>query len=446
MTIIKRRYNMVYKHITELIGNTPLILLDKKVHGLKNIDIYAKLEFYNPFGSVKDRIAWGMIKDDINDIQKKNQTLIEASSGNTAKALQGIASTYGLTLKVLTNRVKVPEVKDILELLGTDIEEFPGLSECPDPTTPNDVFSTIQKLVEANPDRYFHPSQYTNQKNIDTHYQTTGKEIYEDIGKVDYLFGGLGTTGSTRGTALYLKEKNPELKTMGIVASKTDFIPGIRSISEMWDVGLFDKEFYEEIMTVESSDAIEATMELIKRYGVLAGPTSGAAYFAATEYLRRVDKTLKTKKQAVFIVCDRVEWYLSYFQKRRPDLFNQTQEDSIRSLTESEITHAKEITIEEVDDYRKQNTLLIDIRGNMAYRIGHIPGSINIRDDQLEDMVGKNMPFPKNMKLLFLCPIGEQSRKYVAFLQKKGYVAASLTGGITAWRDAGYTLERISKL
>ncbi len=436
---------MIYNHITELIGNTPLLKLDPSVHGLKNIDVFAKLEFYNPFGSVKDRIAWGMIKDDILDIQKNRKTIIETSSGNTAKALHIIASVYGINLKVLTNRVKIPEVKQILELFGANIEEFPGLSECPDPTTPNDVFSIIKQIIDTNPGKYYHPSQYTNQKNIDTHYQSTGKEIFEDIGIVDYFFGGLGTTGSSRGAATFLKEKNSKLHTIGVVASKTDFIPGIRSILEMWDVGLFEKDFYSEILSVESRDAIEATMDLIKKYGVLAGPTSGATYFAAIDYLKKVDSNLKTKKKAVFIVCDRVEWYISYFQKRRPDLFGNPNK-ILLELTDKEIDETPQISTEEAINWTNQNnTIMIDLRGNMAYRIGHIPGSLNIRDDQLEGMILKGMPFPKDKKILLICPIGEQSKKYTALLNKKGYSASSLKGGIVAWRDAGNHLENIKE-
>ncbi|WP_279582540.1 pyridoxal-phosphate dependent enzyme [Fodinicola feengrottensis] len=185
---------MLYTDITELIGDTPLLLLDKRVHGLSNVDLYAKLEFLNPFGSVKDRVAWGMIRDDLADIVERGLTLIEASSGNTAKALQVLAGMRGLTLEVLTNRVKVPEVRDVLDVLGSKVQELPGLSECPDPTVPNDVFSTIESIMAASPGAYYHASQYTNEKNVETHYRDTGSEIFADIGPVDFLFGGLGTT------------------------------------------------------------------------------------------------------------------------------------------------------------------------------------------------------------------------------------------------------------
>jgi cysteine synthase len=123
---------MRYDHITELIGNTPLLRLDPAVHGLPNVELYAKLESHNPFGSVKDRVAWGMLRDDLAQIRASGQTLIEASSGNTAKALRVLGAVYGIDLRAVTNRIKVAEVRDLLQLFGTEIVELPGLSECPD--------------------------------------------------------------------------------------------------------------------------------------------------------------------------------------------------------------------------------------------------------------------------------------------------------------------------
>ena len=109
---------MIYDHITDLIGNTPLLRISPDIHGLKNIDLFAKLEMMNPFGSVKDRIAWAMIKDDLEEIKGKGQTIFENSSGNTAKALQAIAGTHGLKTKLVTSLAKVQSVKDIVLLLG----------------------------------------------------------------------------------------------------------------------------------------------------------------------------------------------------------------------------------------------------------------------------------------------------------------------------------------
>lgn len=440
---------MRYDHITELIGNTPLLRLDPAVHGLMNVELYAKLESCNPFGSVKDRVAWGMIRDDVDRIAASGRTLIEASSGNTAKALRILGAMRGIGLRAITNRIKVGEVRDLLQLFGTQIEELPGLSECPDPTTPNDVYSVIESTMAKHPGAYHHPSQYTNEKNIEAHHDGTGREIHEDLAGagVDYLIGGLGTTGSTRGTATYLRKHNPELRTVAVVSERTDFIPGIRSETEMWDVGLFQPEFYDRIMTVTAATAIEGTLELATGYGVLAGPTSGASYAAALEHLRTLDHSAASPDHpvvAVIIVCDRIEPYLSYIKKRRPDLFGRN--DSRAAAPDaSELAAVPALSPGELErlDGRGDGPqpVIVDTRGAMAYRIGHVPGALNIRDDQLDEMFAQGIPFSRTRPLVFVCPVGEVSRRFAALARRAGYDASSLDGGIVAWRDSGRPLE-----
>ncbi|WP_280251071.1 pyridoxal-phosphate dependent enzyme [Nocardia abscessus] len=440
---------MRYDHITELIGNTPLLRLDPAVHGLPNVELYAKLESHNPFGSVKDRVAWGMLRDDLAQIRASGQTLIEASSGNTAKALRVLGAVYGIDLRAVTNRIKVAEVRDLLQLFGTEIVELPGLSECPDPTTPNDVYSVIEATMAQHPGAYRHLSQYTNEKNIEAHHEGTGREIHEDlaadgIGRVDYLIGGLGTTGSTRGTATYLRKHNPELRTVAVVSERSDFVPGIRSESEMWDVGLFQPEFYDRIVTVSAGDAVDATLRLATGYGILAGPTSGAGYAAALDTLGALDLSATDPDDpvvAVFIVCDRLEPYLSYIKKRRPELFGRAERDAAPTAAElAEVPRLSPAQLAELD--RTGRPTIVDSRGAMAYRIGHVPGALNIRDDQLDDMFGDGIPFPRSRPVVFVCPVGELSLRFAARARRAGYDAASLAGGVVAWRDAGLPLER----
>jgi S-sulfo-L-cysteine synthase (O-acetyl-L-serine-dependent) len=435
---------MIYNHITDLIGNTPLLKIDPNVHKLKNIDLYAKLEFYNPFGSVKDRIAYAMIKDDLPNIIKAKQTILESSSGNTAKALQAIASIYGVSFKTITNRIKVKEVEAILQIMGAEIEQLPGQSECPDPTDPYDPLTHIDNVVKVQKDKYYYTTQYTNEKNIEAHYESTGKEIVNDLGVVDYFFGGLGTTGSTRGTATFIKKSNPDLVSVGIVSSIDDYIPGIRTINEMLDVGLFEKDFYQAIEEINSKQAINAMLTLIRQCGVLAGPTSGASYEGAIKFLNKIDADLNARKTAVFIACDRFEYYVSYIRERRQELFGENQkQDTISDLSKSDYQKYQTISLSEVEKWiEARKPLLIDLRSNFAFKTLRIPNSINIPQEQLKRVVDGTMPFSEGQTLLFLCPTGEQSKKYAAYLQKKGYNAFSLDSGIVGWRDAGLPIER----
>ncbi|MGB4057474.1 MAG: pyridoxal-phosphate dependent enzyme [Alphaproteobacteria bacterium] len=438
---------MIYERITDMIGNTPLLKMPEEVHGLPNIDLYAKLEMMNPFGSVKDRIAWGMVKDDLADIKAKGQTIYENSSGNTAKALQVIASMNGVKTKLITYLAKVDGVKDIIRLLGAEIEEVLGGSECFDPNDPNDPQFLIEKAVKNDPGKAYFPSQFTNPKNPDIHYATTGKEIANDLKKIDYFFGGLGTSGSTLGAARRIRDEgNPGLKTIGICASKNDFIPGIRSLDQMWESGLFTKDNYADFVYVDSGDSVDAMMDLVQKAGVLCGPTSGASYLGTLRYLQKIAPTLTERKTAVFIVCDRLEWYMDYIKARRPHLFSQTMKPgSLRAFDKAPANDAHVIAAEDAQDWIDKNKpLIIDVRGNLAFKMTTLPDAINIPWELFETMIDAADPFPKDRPILLVCPVGEKTTRYAAYLQGRGYKAFGLGGGILAWRNGNQKLVKVA--
>jgi cysteine synthase len=312
------RSRRVVDNMTDLIGGTPMLRLDPAKTGLKNIELYAKLEHMNPFGSIKDRTAMGMLGPHIKGVAEKGMQILEMSSGNAARGLQAIASMHGATLETISGRIRIPEMRQVLQLQGAKLTPLPADLD------PADAYAAL-KMVDGkashNGDRYFYTDQYRNPANDGTHYGTTGKEILEDIGPVDYIVGSVGTAGSTVGISRQLREANPELEIVGVVSDHHDFIPGIRHKGEIFDVGPFDEKYYKELVDVNAMDAIEGVVSLIRDYGVMAGPSSGAAYMAALKYLREADAKLSAPRKAVFVVCDRVELYLSYIAERRPDLF-----------------------------------------------------------------------------------------------------------------------------
>jgi cysteine synthase B len=441
---------MLVKHISELIGQTPLFLIPEEVHGLKNVNLYAKLELLNPFGSVKDKSAWNVLKDDIEEIAREGKTVIESSSGNMAKAMQLVCSVHDVPFKIVTNRIKVREVKQILQLVGAEVDELPGLSECPDPTDPNDPITFIDQIMSANPGKFFHTSQYTNEKNIEAHYKSTGTEIWADLeaaqaGPVDIFIGGLGTTGSTRGSGSYLKEKNQNVKNIGVIASKGHLLPGIRNVDEMYEVGLFRKDFYDEIVEVSMDESIDAMLMLIRKCGILAGPTGGGSMAAALKYLKPHCEAFTSRQNVVFIVCDRVEWYLSYLQKNRPEIFGITvKKDTVKNVGAKEIEEAPEINCDQLETMltSARPPLVVDMRGNLAFKSARIAGSINIPTDYLEDIADIGVPFSANQKVVLVCPTGEVSKRFAAFFKQKEIDCLSLAGGFVAWRDENKPTER----
>ncbi|MCS7093273.1 MAG: pyridoxal-phosphate dependent enzyme [Patescibacteria group bacterium] len=423
----------IYRSITEVIGNTPLLLLDPKKTGIKNIEIYAKLEYLNPFGSIKDRTAFGMIKEELPRLKKESRKIIEASSGNTIKALAGLANLCGLSSVSVTNRIRVPEIKEILLLMGVEIIETPGRSACLDPNNPDDPLYVINKMILAEPDKYFYPNQYHNENNPAIHEQTTAQEILRDLGSIDYLFASLGTTGSSLGLFRALKKENPRLKIFGIAASAEDFIPGIRSQGELLEVGLFEPEIYEEIIYVSSLKALEAMRELIINFGILAGPSSGSVYFAAKNKLSYLNSETSGKK-AVIITCDRFEWYLSYIKKRKPEWFGLKKKAHSPYEFEFDENFPYEIESENLLEFiQKNEPLVIDLRSPFAFQLGHLPESINIEASFFAELVDDRRPFSIKKPLLLVCAIGVVSKRLAAYLRTLGYESYSLKYGLNSF-------------
>ncbi|WP_221357846.1 pyridoxal-phosphate dependent enzyme [Streptomyces beigongshangae] len=444
---------MRYDSITEAIGNTPLVRIDPSVHGLRNIDLYAKLEMLNPFGSVKDRPAWHMARPHLENEAGGGGTVVELSSGNTAKALALLAGMHGLKFKSVTNRMRVPEIKELLLLLGAEIEELPGRSECLDPTDTDDPLTRFHQALSEPGSTHLHTDQYFNPRNVEAHAAGTGPEIVKDLdGRApDWFVACVGTAGSSTGVARVLREHDAGVRVLGLVADKSDFIPGIRTIDEVHQVGLFDPATYDSLAPVTSQEAIDGMLTLIRRCGLLSGPTGGAAYQGAVRHLASVDAELDGtggRRTAVFIVCDRAESYLSYVRQRRPELLGRARRGHSPSALGDEEIRAQGRAVG-VDDARRwiaqgePRPLVVDLRGPHAYAALHIEGSVNIVDELFEELVRPGLPFSKRTPVLLACPVGEKSLRYAALLSRMGHPdVRSLAGGIVAWRDAGAPLVR----
>ena len=434
---------MRFDDMTEAIGNTPLVRIDPAVHGLCHIDLYAKMELLNPFGSLKDRAALGMLRPLLAGAVDRGDTVVELSSGNTAKALAMIAGMHGLPFKSVTNRMKVPEIKDLLLLLGAEIEELPGQAECLDPSDTEDPLSRLHRSLSASGSGYVHTDQYFNERNVEAHLHGTGPEIVKDLdGRApDYFVACVGTAGSSTGVARALRQHDPDVRVIGLVAAKSDFIPGIRTIDEVHEVGLFEPGVYDAIETITADDAIDGLLTLLRRCGTPAGPTGGGAYQGAVRHLRAVDASLTSRRTAVFIVCDRVESYLSYLRDRRPALFGRpARRHDTRDLTDAEIAAAPTVDVEEA---ARWPGLVVDLRSPHAYQALHIDGSVNIVDELFAELLHGGLPFSRRQPVLLVCPVGEKSARYAALLTRMGHPSVrSLAGGIIAWRDAGARLVR----
>lgn len=301
----------IAKDMTELIGKTPLVRLRKVAEGAK-AEIVAKLESFNPCGSVKDRIGVSMIKDaEERGLVDKNTVIIEPSSGNTAIALAWVCATRGYKLIITMPETMSPERAKILKAFGAEVVLTPKEQGM------KGAVEKAYELAQMYP-RSFVPDQFANPANPSIHRETTAKEIWEDTeGKVDIIVGGIGTGGTLTGIGDYIKGGGlkPSLKIVGVEPAGSPVISGgcagmhkIQGIGAGFIPKVLNLDYIEEIITVGDEDAYEMSSRLAKEEGIFCGISSGAACVAALEVGKREENK---GKLIVVIFPDTGERYLS---------------------------------------------------------------------------------------------------------------------------------------
>lgn len=301
----------VYKSLTELVGKTPLLELSnyEKKHELA-ATVVAKLEYYNPAGSVKDRIAKAMIDDaEASGKLKADSVIIEPTSGNTGIGLASIAAARGYRLILTMPETMSIERRNLLKAYGAELVLTEGAKGM------KGAIAKANELAAEIPNSFI-PGQFDNPANPAVHKATTGPEIWEDTdGKVDFLVAGIGTGGTITGAGEFLKSKNPSLK---VVAVEPDASPvlseGVAGPHKIQGIGagfvpnVLNTKIYDEIIRVKNEDAFAAGREISRTEGLLVGISSGAALWAATELAKRPENKGKT---IVAILPDTGERYLS---------------------------------------------------------------------------------------------------------------------------------------
>lgn len=301
----------VYDKVTDLIGGTPLLKLTNYIKNNElDATILAKLELFNPAGSVKDRVARAMIDDaEQKGVLKPDSVIIEPTSGNTGIGLASVAAARGYKIILTMPETMSVERRNLLKAYGAEIVLTDGAKG---------MKGAIEKANElaAQMPNSFIPSQFTNQANPTAHFNTTGPEIWADTdGKVDIFVAGVGTGGTVSGVGGYLKKQNPNVKVVAVEPAGSPVLskgtPGphkIQGIGAGFVPETLDTEVYDEIITVENEDAFATGRELARKEGVLVGISSGAAVFAATVLAKRPENKGKT---IVALLPDTGERYLS---------------------------------------------------------------------------------------------------------------------------------------
>ena len=298
-------------HISELVGNTPILKLNNYVtkNQLK-ANIFAKLEYFNPAGSVKDRIAKAMLfKAKEDGILKPDSVIIEPTSGNTGIGLASLGTSLGYQVILTMPETMSIERRNLLKAYGAKVVLTPGGLGM------KGAIAKAEELAKEYKNAFI-PSQFENQANPNAHYLTTGPEIYQQLeGKIDIFVAGVGTGGTISGIGKYLKEKNPSIKVVAIEPAASPVLskgtPGphaIQGIGAGFVPNTLNTDIYDEIITIENEAAFATSRAIAREEGVLVGISSGAALYGATVLAKRIENA---GKNIVVLLPDTGERYLS---------------------------------------------------------------------------------------------------------------------------------------
>ena len=285
--------SIIGPEIVQRIGKTPLYELSS--YSNENIKFYAKLEWYNPFGSVKDRAAYWMIKDAEKKrlLVKNKSIIIEPTSGNTGIALTGIASSMGYKVEIVIPEKVSEETKRILRNLGAKLHETSD-DLCPRVGAGTDQsIALATAIAKPRSDVYYMPNQYENDSNFLAHYESTGPEIWEQTnGKVTHFFTGCGTGGTITGTGTFLKEKNKDIKVIAIQAQQNHLLQGLRNFEESSMPNLFKRReaIVDQWMTATNQESFSAVKHLLRKEGLFVGPSSGSVMSSMLKFSKEIDK------------------------------------------------------------------------------------------------------------------------------------------------------------
>ena len=305
----------VFDSIVELAPNpdnpTPMVRLSERLNPNPGYDVLVKLEGMNPFGSIKDRTALHMLR---GLRLRDDQALVEPSAGNTGIALAAMANAGGRPIEIAVPDGTPEEKKALLRFLGAELIEVED-ELCP--LFPSEgARGVVKSMVEsaAYNGRYVSPNQYESELNVEAHYVTTGPEIWKQTGgEIDYFFAGIGTGGTISGVGRYLKEQNPDIRIIAVEpATRHHTLSGLKRITGLPDEhfpSILDKDLLDDVVSVTDEEAYRAGIELARRDGIMAGPTTGAVLHAA------LHSGVAGKGRAVLISADSAAKYVTSYAR-----------------------------------------------------------------------------------------------------------------------------------
>ena len=424
---------------------TPLVRLNR-VSPFRHTTVFAKLEWFNPFGAVKDRVAANLLADgEARHTVGPHQKLVEPTSGNTGMALAMIANAKGYALTTPLSSEIPLEKRTMLRFFGAEVIELQD-TLCPAPGAPEGAIAKATEIADRSD---FHMlNQYVNEANPDAHYKTTGPEIWRQTeGTVTHFVAGLGTCGTITGTGRYLKEQRSDVRVLGVFPSEGHDIPGVRSLRQLQQTQLYRPDEYDQQVEVSNQDAFDLCLRLNREESITAGPSSAMALAGAFELVPDEPGNV-----VVVIFPDSAFKYASSFVKHLPELAapGTTKSAAPNPLLEQMRENVRgnaELTIN-VDDaheqWQREKPFVLDVRPAAEYDEAHIPGATNIPLAELGEHSEylAVLPQDRDAPILSVCQRGNASLSGLLFLKSLGYRnVRSMTGGTLAWRDKGFVTD-----
>ncbi|MGV8908123.1 MAG: pyridoxal-phosphate dependent enzyme [Propionicimonas sp.] len=435
-----RTYDTILDLLPDADNPTPIVRL-RHIGGFQHARVYAKLEWYNPFGAIKDRVAANLVRD-AEERGADLENLVEPTSGNTGIGLAMIANArhYGFAA-TLSNQIPL-EKRTALRLFGTDLFELDD-DLCPMPGQPEGAMAKATEL--GGRPGWTQLNQYANPANPEAHYRTTGPEIWRQTGgAVTHFVASLGTCGTITGTGRFLKDQNPDVKVIGVHPTNGHDIPGVRSRRALAVTDFFTPDEYDEIIEITDDEAYELCRRLHLEESIIAGPSCGLALAGALRAIPDEPGTI-----AVIVFPDNAYKYLSSFRRHLPDLFPPADDEAPKAPEnpfavhlEAAFAQAKQgpdvIDVTEAKRLLDSGVTVIDVRNPEEVARMAIPGSLTLPLPQLSQGVTAGLPTDLNTPVVTICAAGTRSLYALLLLKAQGYHdVKSVDGGMGAWVAAG---------
>ena len=423
MTDLNRR---VFDDVLDMLSNeqnpTPMVRINR-ILPYKHTKVYAKLEWYNPFGAVKDRVAANLVRD-AEERGIKLENLVEPTSGNTGLGLAMIANAKKLNLTACLSLAIPAEKRWALRAFGAKLVELND-DLCPLPGAPE---GAMQKATDLAKQPGWHQlNQYKNPANPDAHFRTTGPEVWRQTdGKITHFVASLGTCGTITGTGRFLKSKNPNVKVLGAYASPDHDIPGVRSLKALKLTDFFLPNEYDGTVEIGNEESYRLCKRLNQEESIIAGPSSGMALAGVLKMVPDEPGNL-----VVVMFPDNVFKYTASLKKHLPELF---PADASAPPPPPPTSAADVAEHEEAIGLVKEGALLLDVRTPGEFAQGHIAEAVNVPLQAMQAGQFAGVPSDKNASIVTVCGVGKRSLAALQILKQQGYgKVKSIRGGMQAW-------------